>query len=113
MKFLPGLSDNDAVALWRAAGISGTRDTLVPLFRSFDGHPLLVRALAGEIARDRRSPGDFEKWSERHPDFNPFGLPLIHRKSHVLSYALEGLSARNWRCSRLSRASGCLPPTRR
>ena len=90
--FLHGLSDDDAVALWRSAGISGARDALVPLFRSFEGHPLLVRALAGEIARDRRSPGDFEKWKERHPDFNPFALPLVQRKSHVLAYALQGLA---------------------
>jgi tetratricopeptide (TPR) repeat protein len=90
--FLPGLSDDDAVALWRSAGISGARDALVPLFRSFEGHPLLVQTLAGEIARDRRSPGDFEEWRRRHPDFNPFALPLVQRKSHVLSYALQGLT---------------------
>jgi tetratricopeptide (TPR) repeat protein len=89
--FLPGLNDDDAVDLWRSAGISGSRDALVPLFRSFEGHPLLVRALAGEIARDRRSPGDFEKWRERHLDFNPFALPLVQRRSHVLQYALQEL----------------------
>jgi hypothetical protein len=91
--FLPGLSDDDALALWRSAGISGARDTLVPLFRSFEGHPLLVRALAGEIARDRRTPGDFDKWKERHPDFNPFALSLVQRKSNVLAYALQGLKS--------------------
>jgi tetratricopeptide (TPR) repeat protein len=90
--FLPGLSDDDAVELWRSLGISGARDALVPFFRSFEGHPLLVRALAGEIARDRRSPGDFYKWKERHPDFNPFALPLVQSKSHVLEYALKGLA---------------------
>jgi tetratricopeptide (TPR) repeat protein len=88
---LRGLSDDGAVTLWRSAGLSGERDTLVPLFRSFEGHPLLVRALAGEIARDRRSPGDFETWKEHHPDFNPVALPLVQRRSHVLSYALQGL----------------------
>ena len=91
LRFLSGLGDDDAVELWRSVGISGSRDVLVPLFRSFDGHPLLVRALAGEIARDRRSPGDFEKWKDRHTDFNPFALPLVQRKAHVLGYALEGL----------------------
>jgi hypothetical protein len=89
--FLRGLSDDDALALWRAAGITGACDALVPLFRSIEGHPLLVRALAGEIARDRKSPGDFDKWKERHPDFNPFAQPLVQRKSHVLGYALQGL----------------------
>ena len=57
--------------------------------QEFEGHPLLIRALAGEIARDRRSPRDFDKWKECHPAFNPFGLPMV--KSDVLAYALEGL----------------------
>jgi tetratricopeptide (TPR) repeat protein len=92
MLFMPGLRDDDAVALWRSAGISGARDVLIPLFNSFEGHPLLVQALAGEISRDRRSPGDFDKWKEHHPDFNPFALPLVQRKSHVLAYALQGLA---------------------
>jgi tetratricopeptide (TPR) repeat protein len=92
--FLRGLSDDDAVALWRSAGINGARDTLVTLFRIVDGHPLLVQALAGVIARDRRSPGDFDKWRKRHPNFNPFDLPLVQRKSHVIEYALQGLASR-------------------
>ena len=92
VRFMRGLTDDDALALWRSAGISGARDTLVPLFRSVEGHPLLVQTLAGEIARDRRTPGDFDKWKKRHPDFNPFALPLVQRKSHVLAYALEGLT---------------------
>jgi hypothetical protein len=92
VKFMPGLTDYDALELWREARITGARDALVPLFRSVDGHPLLVQALAGEIARDRRNPGDYDKWKERHPDFDPFALPLIQRKSHVLAYALQGLS---------------------
>lgn len=89
MRYLPGLVDDDALELWRSAGISGSHNALVPLFRSFEGHPLLIRALAGEIARDRRSPRDFDKWKECHPAFNPFGLPMV--KSDVLAYALEGL----------------------
>jgi tetratricopeptide (TPR) repeat protein len=92
VRFLPGLSDDDALDLWRSAGISGARDSVVPLFRSFEGHPLVVRALAGEIARDRRSPGNFDRWKERHPGFDPFALPLVQRKSHVLAYALQGVS---------------------
>jgi tetratricopeptide (TPR) repeat protein len=88
-----GLSDDDALALWRSAGISGSREVLVQLFKSFEGHPLLVRTLAGEIARDRKSPSDFDKWKVRHPDFDPFKLPLVQRKSHVLEYALKGLTS--------------------
>jgi tetratricopeptide (TPR) repeat protein len=90
---LLGLSDDDALALWNSAGIGGARDALVRLFRSFGGHPLLVRALAGKIALDRRNPGDFDKWREGHADFDPFTLPLVQRKSRVLEYALQGLTS--------------------
>src|ERR1035438_2957481 len=44
---LRGLSDADALDLWRAFGISGTRDALLPIFQTFGKHPLLIKALAG------------------------------------------------------------------
>ena len=34
--FLQGLADDDALNLWRASGVSGTREALLPLFRRFD-----------------------------------------------------------------------------
>lgn len=89
--FLHGLSDDDAHNLWRAFGISGSREALLPLFHTFDNHPLLIQVLAGEIAHDRRTPGDFDQWRKNHPDFNPFRLPLVQVKSHVLECALRGL----------------------
>ena len=89
--FLHGLSDDDALNLWRAFGISGSREALLPLFHTFDNHPLLIQVLAGEIAHDRRTPGDFDNWQKNHPDFNPFSLPLVQVKSHVLECALRGL----------------------
>ena len=89
--FLYGLADDDALNLWRAFGISGSRETLLPLFHTFDNHPLLIQVLAGEIAHDRRTPGDFDTWRKNHPDFNPFRLPLVRVKSHVLECALHGL----------------------
>jgi hypothetical protein len=48
--FLTGLQDDDAVNLWREFGVSGTREELLRLFRTFDNYPLLIRALAGEVA---------------------------------------------------------------
>ena len=90
-KFLPGLADDDALELWRAFGVSGARDTLLPLFNRVGNHPLLVQALASEVARYRRAPGDFEQWRRDHPDFDPFSLPLVQVKSHVLEFALRGL----------------------
>ena len=87
-----GLSDDDAVNLWREFGVTGGRDELVSLFNTFGNYPLLIRALAGAVARFRQAPGDFHRWRAAHTGFDPFGLPLVQRKSHVLEYALDGLT---------------------
>jgi tetratricopeptide (TPR) repeat protein len=89
--FLSGLADADAVALWQALGVNGSREGLLHLFRRFDNYPLLIRALAGEVARYRRAPGDFDRWRQDHPDFDPARLELVQVKSHVLTFALAGL----------------------
>lgn len=92
--FLKGLADDDALELWRAFGASGARDSLLPLFQRADNHPLLIQALASEVARHRPAPGDFDAWRSAHPDFDPFGLPLVQVKSHVLDFALRGLGGK-------------------
>jgi tetratricopeptide (TPR) repeat protein len=89
--FLHGLTDDDALNLWRAFEISGSRETLLPLFHTFENHPLLIQALAGEVAHDRHTPANFDGWRKNHPDFDPFRLPLVQVKSHVLEFALRGL----------------------
>ena len=94
--FLTGLSDDDALALWRAfigGARSGTSEQLLPLFRAFGNYPLLLRALAGEVAGYRPAPGDFDRWRQAHADFNPAALPLQNARTHVLAFALRGLSA--------------------
>lgn len=92
---LTGLSDDDALALWRAfigGERSGTSEQLLPLFNAFGNYPLLVRALAGRVANYRPAPGDFDRWHRDHPGFNPAAeLDLRNAKTHVLHYALEGL----------------------
>ena len=70
--FVQGLSNDDAVSLWRAFGVSGSREDLVALFNTFGNYPLLIRALAGEVARYRPAPGDFAAWRQAHADFDPF-----------------------------------------
>src|SRR5262249_30832404 len=48
--FLTGLSDDDALTLWRefiGSERSGSSEQLLPLFRAFGNYPLLLRALAG------------------------------------------------------------------
>ncbi|MBC8031129.1 MAG: DUF4062 domain-containing protein [Pyrinomonadaceae bacterium] len=92
--FLPGLTDDDALNLWREFKVSGSREELLPLFRSFGNYPLLVRALAGEVAGYRLAPRDFDKWRAANPGFNPAAqLDLKNAKTHVLEYALRGLGA--------------------
>lgn len=91
--FLGGLKDDDALNLWRAFGVSGSRENLVPIFRSFGNYPLVIRALAGEVAQFRPAPGDFDKWRTANPSFAPLSLPLIQRRSHVLSFAFRGLTS--------------------
>jgi tetratricopeptide (TPR) repeat protein len=90
--FLSGLSDDDALNLWRAFKASGSREMLLPLFQRVEKHPLLIQSLASEVARYRSAPGDFDRWQKDHPDFNPFSLPLVQVKSHVLEFALRGLN---------------------
>lgn len=90
--FLSGLSDQDALELWRTYGAKGSRDQMLPVFRSFNKHPLLLQLLASEVAEFRGRPGDFDAWKKANPDFNVFGLPLIQVQSHVLSFALKGLT---------------------
>lgn len=89
--FLPGLTDDDSLELWEAFGVADVPGVLLPLFNRVGNHPLLIQALASEVARYPRAPGDFERWRRDHPDFDPFNLPLVQVKSHVLEFALRGL----------------------
>lgn len=91
---LTGLNDDDAVELWRTFGVSGARDRLVPIFDTFDKHPLLIQALAGEVKRYRAAPGDFEKWCTANQNFEPSKFQRLHDvMSHVLEFPLRGLNA--------------------
>ncbi|HYH87178.1 MAG TPA: DUF4062 domain-containing protein [Pyrinomonadaceae bacterium] len=89
---LKGLSDEDAVELWRAFNVTGSRDLLLPVFATFDKHPLLIQTLAGEVKRYRRAPGNFEEWRKANPRFDPTKFPRLQdAMSHVLQFALRGL----------------------
>jgi tetratricopeptide (TPR) repeat protein len=92
--FLRGLSDDDALGLWRALNVKGSRGELVPIFRSVEGHPLLVQALASEVANYKKAPGDFPQWRMDHRQFDPASLPLVQSRTHILKFALQGLSAK-------------------
>jgi hypothetical protein len=90
--FLTGLGNDDALNLWRAFGITGSREELLPLFQSFDNYPLLIRALAGEVSTSRRANRNFDVWRKANPSFNPLNVPPINVKAHVLEFALRDLS---------------------
>jgi tetratricopeptide (TPR) repeat protein len=90
--FLLKLNDNDAINLWRTFNVGGSREELLPLFHAFDNHALLIKALAGEIKRYKRAPGDFKQWRQNNPSFNPSRFPVLKEvQAHVLDYALRGL----------------------
>jgi tetratricopeptide (TPR) repeat protein len=91
IRFLAGLTNDDALELWRAFGVTGSRDLLLPLFNIVGNHPLLIQALASEVANYRPAPCDFERWSRDHPDFDPFNPLVLGVARHVLEFALRGL----------------------
>jgi tetratricopeptide (TPR) repeat protein len=87
-----GLNDGDAIELWRAFDITGSRDELLPIFTKFDKHPLLIQALAGEVKGYRRAPGNFAEWRKANPKFDPTKCPHVQEAmGHVLEYILHGL----------------------
>jgi tetratricopeptide (TPR) repeat protein len=89
---IKGLTDEDAVELWRTFGVSGSRDEVLPVFKTFAKHPLLIQALAGEIKRHRKAPGDFEEWRKANPNFDPSKFEKTKEAmAHVLEFALRGL----------------------
>ncbi|MEO6391149.1 MAG: DUF4062 domain-containing protein, partial [Pyrinomonadaceae bacterium] len=90
---ISGLTDEHAVELWRAFGVSGSRSELLPIFSTTGKHPLLIQALAGEIKRNRRAPGDFQAWRQANPQFHPASFPRLQESmAHVLEFALTGLN---------------------
>jgi tetratricopeptide (TPR) repeat protein len=99
---LTGLNDEDAIELWRAFNITGSRDALLPIFNTFGKHPLLIQALAGEIKRYRPAPGNFKMWCKANQQFNPTKFTLLHEAmTHVLHFALHRLTERTLRTLRI------------
>lgn len=89
---MKGLSDEDAVELWRVFNVSGSRTELVPLFNAFDKHPLLIQALAGVVSSYRKAPGNFAAWRKANPQFDPSRFEETREATvHVLEFALRGL----------------------
>ena len=92
--FLRGLSDDDAIALWRGLNVTGPRSELIPIFKSIENHPLLVQVFASIVANYRKAPRDFEQWKADHPQFDPTSLLVDQSRARILAFALEGLSTK-------------------
>lgn len=88
--FLSGLEDDEALALWRAYGCSGTEAELLPIFNAVQNYPLLIRALAGAVIAS--AGGDFAAWRRANSGFAPLRQSAEAVRAHVMSYALRSLS---------------------
>jgi len=89
---LVGLTDADAVDLWRAFEVKGSSDELLLVSRTFQNYPLLIQALAGEVKQYKRKPGDFAEWRRANPQFDATKFPKLQDKmGHILQFALRGV----------------------
>ena len=88
---LQGLSDADALALWNKLGMTGDPFILSDMFRSFRNYPLLIKVLAGLVARDRAAAGDFNTWRQNNLPLDLIDMPLATVRQHVLAAAVQSL----------------------
>ena len=92
-KHLNGLHPDDAYDLMMDRGVKkATRATLDQFMEQFGYHSLLLKVVAGRIARFRRGRGDFDRWyAERGKHLKLADFDLKQRRTHILHYAFEGL----------------------
>lgn len=91
---LPDLDAEDALALMQSLGVNGNPEELKLFMKRFGYHSLLLGIIAGRIVNYRPAPGDFAAWMEAEGgQFRVTELELAQRHSHILKYALEGLTA--------------------
>lgn len=64
----------------------------MPVFRAVGHHPLVIKALIGEVKYDRKANGDFAQWRASRHKFDPGSIKRVNdAMSHVFEYALNGL----------------------
>lgn len=71
---LESLSNDEAVKFWEAVGLNVPlpNNDFLYLINRFNNHPLLIRALAGEIKHDQEANGNFQIWWSLNED-KPLG----------------------------------------
>jgi tetratricopeptide (TPR) repeat protein len=90
---LRGLEIDDAVKLWKRMNLKGSKDVLVRLFKRFDCHALLINVIGGLVTRAEWAGRNFDVWQAANFNFNPYDLDISQAKTHILDFALRGLSA--------------------
>jgi hypothetical protein len=91
---LPGLSDEDMLALLHRLGIHATMRAAREFFSRLGNHPLLVGIVAGLVRDYRPEPGGFDRWladPTAGGALHVAELDLKQRRTHILTAALDGL----------------------
>ncbi len=74
-------------------GVHGTPEHLAAFMAQFGNHSLLLSIIAGRILSYRPAPGDFDAWyADEGRELKLSDLALEQRRTHILKYALAGLS---------------------
>lgn len=90
---LLGLTAEDALALMAELGVTGTPENMVRFMVQFGNHSLLLSIIAGRIVNYRPAPGQFDDWyADEGRNLKLSDLELEQRRTHVLQYALDGLT---------------------
>ncbi|MFZ4508197.1 MAG: ATP-binding protein [Fimbriimonas sp.] len=93
---LPGLDDEDAEAMLRSFGVSGTSAGIRYYLSNYcANHPLVIGVLGGLINSPGPHRGNFDAWAA-DPDYGAkldlSRLDLVQRRNHILLAALEALA---------------------
>ncbi|WP_176793407.1 DUF4062 domain-containing protein [Rhodospira trueperi] len=92
---LQGLSPEDAEALLRTCGVSGSGAKMQRYLKENCGnHPLVIGVLAGLINEHLSAPGNFDAWAEDPQGgktLNLGSLDLKQRRNHILESGLRAL----------------------
>ncbi|MBZ0304126.1 MAG: DUF4062 domain-containing protein [Anaerolineae bacterium] len=90
---LLGLTAEDALALMNELGVLGSAENMVRFMAQFGNHSLLLSIIAGRILNYRPAPGSFDDWyADEGRNLKLSDLELEQRRTHVLQYALDGLT---------------------
>lgn len=92
---LPGLRPQDAEALLRSCGITGSPERIQAyLKRHCDCHPLVTGVLAGLINDYLSDRGNFDAWADDPAGgaaLNLAELDLVQKRNHIVRVAMEAL----------------------